>query len=40
MDGRMRKSGIVGVNAVNYDFDGFETIPRGLVTEDVQGLLV
>ena len=35
-----RQPGIVGANSVSYNVDGFETIPRGLVTEDVQRLLV
>ena len=36
----MRESGIVGVNAVSYDVEGFEATPRGLMTRDVQRLLV
>ena len=36
----MRESGIVGVNAVNYDAEGFEATPYGLTTRDVWRLLV
>ena len=29
----MRESGIVGVNAVSYDVEGFEATPYGLTTK-------
>ena len=40
LDGGMRESEIVSVNAVRYDVDRFEAMPYDLMTEDIRGLLV